>query len=131
MQSFFSVLDISSGLLLRGLGLTVAISAAAVLAGAIIGTFVGPVLTYGGRVASFPFRVFVDVVRGTPQVVRLTPEGATWVGPVAFPALQEPGLGIERQVAWTLLVLGLALLAATAVLLWTSRLRGRPPAATA
>lgn len=69
MQSFLHVLELSWGLLLRGLGLTVAISFAAVLLGSILGTFIGPVLTYGGRIASFPFRVFVDVVRGTPVLV--------------------------------------------------------------
>lgn len=84
--------------------------------------------TAGPIVASLD--VNPDVVRGMPELVRVTPDGV-WVGPVAFPALQEPGLGIERQVAWTLLCLGLALLTATAVLLWASRLRGRPPAATA
>lgn len=69
MQSFLSVLDVSSGLLLRGLLLTIAISAAAVLAGAVVGTLIGPILTYGGRIAAFPFRVLVDVVRGTPVLV--------------------------------------------------------------
>jgi polar amino acid transport system permease protein len=69
MQSFLSVLELSWGLLLRGLALTVAVSAAAVLAGSILGTLIGPVLTYGGRIASFPFRIFVDVVRGTPVLV--------------------------------------------------------------
>lgn len=69
MQSFFSVLELSWGLLLHGLALTVAVSAAAVLAGSILGTLIGPVLTYGGRIASFPFRVAVDVVRGTPVLV--------------------------------------------------------------
>jgi polar amino acid transport system permease protein len=69
LQSFFSVLDVSSGLLLRGLALTVGISAAAVLVGALIGTLIGPILTYAGRLASLPFRVLVDIVRGTPVLV--------------------------------------------------------------
>ena len=69
MQSFLSVLDLSYGLLLRGLVLTVVISAVAVLVGAVIGAVIGPVLTYGGRIAAIPFRVFVDVVRGTPVLV--------------------------------------------------------------
>ena len=69
MQSFFSVLDLSWGLLLRGLALTIGISAAAVLIGTLIGTLIGPILTYAGRLASFPFRVLVDIVRGTPVLV--------------------------------------------------------------
>ncbi|MBX3730931.1 MAG: amino acid ABC transporter permease [Candidatus Sumerlaeia bacterium] len=81
MQSFLSVLELSWGLLLRGLGLTIAISAAAVLAGAAVGTLIGPVLTYGGRIASFPFRVFVDVVRGTPVLVLIL---ASYYMPAGF-----------------------------------------------
>ena len=69
MQSFLTVLENSWALLLRGLGLTVAISLASVLLGSVLGTLIGPVLTYGGRIASFPFRVFVDIVRGTPVLV--------------------------------------------------------------
>jgi polar amino acid transport system permease protein len=81
MQSFLSVIDVSSGLLLRGLALTVAISAASVLIGSIIGTLIGPILTYGGRIASFPFRVFVDVVRGTPVLVLIL---ASYYMPAGF-----------------------------------------------
>ena len=51
MQSFLSVLDLSYRHLLRGLALTGVISAAAVVIGALIGTVIGPILTYGGRVA--------------------------------------------------------------------------------
>jgi len=81
MQSFLSVLELSWGLLLRGLLLTIAVSAAAVLAGAIIGTVIGPILTYGGRIASLPFRIFVDVVRGTPVLVLIL---ATYYMPSAL-----------------------------------------------
>jgi len=81
MQSFTSVLDLSSGLLLRGLLVTIAISAAAVLIGAVIGTVIGPILTYGGRVASFPFRVLVDIVRGTPVLVLIL---ASYYMPAGF-----------------------------------------------
>jgi polar amino acid transport system permease protein len=69
MQSFAAVLDVSTGTLMAGFALTVAISAAAVIGGTILGTFVGLALTYGGRLGSLPFRAFVDIVRGTPVLV--------------------------------------------------------------
>ena len=69
MQSFVSVLNSASGALLSGLVLTVVVSAAAVAAGALLGIVFGLVLTFGGRLAAFPFRVVVDVVRGTPVLV--------------------------------------------------------------
>src|SRR5215211_1241471 len=49
--------------------MTIGISAAAVTSGAVLGTFVGLMLTYGGRIASIPFRGFVDIIRGTPVLV--------------------------------------------------------------
>ena len=69
MQSFLSVLNSASGALLSGLVLTVVVSAAAVAAGALLGIVFGLALTFGGRLAAFPFRVVVDVVRGTPVLV--------------------------------------------------------------
>jgi polar amino acid transport system permease protein len=81
MQSFFPVLDLSAGLLLRGLALTVAISAAAVLIGSLVGTIVGPILTYSGRFATLPVRVYVDVVRGTPVLVLIL---ASYYMPAGF-----------------------------------------------
>lgn len=69
MQSFFTVLDASSGALLAGFVLTVAMSAAAVAGGTVVGLVVGLLLTYGGTLGSLPFRAFVDVVRGTPVLV--------------------------------------------------------------
>ena len=49
--------------------MTVAVSAAAVAAGVLLGIVFGLALTYGGRLLAFPFRVVVDVVRGTPVLV--------------------------------------------------------------
>ena len=69
MQSFAAVFDASAGALLAGFALTVAISAAAVAGGTILGAFIGLALTYGGRLGSLPFRAFVDIVRGTPVLV--------------------------------------------------------------
>ena len=69
MESFLKVLNSASDALVSGFIITVSVSAAAVVCGAILGTFIGLMLTYGGRVAAFPFRVLVDVVRGTPVLV--------------------------------------------------------------
>jgi polar amino acid transport system permease protein len=69
MQSFLTVLEQSSGALLRGFVLTVGMSAAAIVLGTILGLFLGLMLTYGGRIALLPFRGFVDLVRGTPVLV--------------------------------------------------------------
>lgn len=55
--------------LLKGLGVTVAISALAILAGSVLGVLVGLGLTYGGRATRWPVRVYTDVVRGTPVLV--------------------------------------------------------------
>src|SRR6185295_9258783 len=49
--------------------ITIAVSAAAVAIGSILGIVFGLALTYGGRLLAFPFRVLVDVVRGTPVLV--------------------------------------------------------------
>ena len=69
MQSFLTVLDSASGALLQGFIITIAVSATAVALGALIGMVFGLVLTFGGGLLAFPFRVVVDVVRGTPVLV--------------------------------------------------------------
>jgi polar amino acid transport system permease protein len=69
MQSFLSVLDSASGALLSGFITTVAVSATAIAAGALLGIVFGLALTFGGSLLAFPFRVVVDVVRGTPVLV--------------------------------------------------------------
>jgi polar amino acid transport system permease protein len=55
--------------LLRGLGLTVAISSLAIFAGSLLGVFVGLALTYGPRPLRFLVRGYTDFVRGTPVLV--------------------------------------------------------------
>lgn len=69
MERFLEVLDSASGPLWHGFLLTVAISGAAVVLGTILGLVIGLMLTHGGRIASLPFRGFVDIVRGTPVLV--------------------------------------------------------------
>lgn len=55
--------------LLQGLGLTVAISSLAIVAGSLLGLLVGLVLTYGSRPLRFLVRAYTDFVRGTPVLV--------------------------------------------------------------
>lgn len=69
MQSFLSVLDTASHALLAGFVLTIVVSGTAVVAGAFLGLVFGLGLTFGGRLLSLPFRIVVDVVRGTPVLV--------------------------------------------------------------
>jgi polar amino acid transport system permease protein len=69
MQSFLSILDTASGALFSGFITTIAVSAVAIAAGALLGIVFGLALTFGGRLLAFPFRVIVDVVRGTPVLV--------------------------------------------------------------
>lgn len=69
MQSFLTVLASAAGPLLYGFAITIAVSAAAVAAGAVLGTVFGLALTFGGNIVAFPFRMIVDIVRGTPVLV--------------------------------------------------------------
>ncbi|SON57456.1 Glutamine transport system permease protein GlnP [Hartmannibacter diazotrophicus] len=55
--------------LLKGIGLTVAISALAIVAGTILGIFVGLGLTYGHMLVRLVLRGYTDFIRGTPVLV--------------------------------------------------------------
>ena len=69
MQSFLTALQSAGPELVHGFFLTIATSAFSIAAGALLGTVFGLALTYGGRVGSAPFRIVVDIVRGTPVLV--------------------------------------------------------------
>jgi polar amino acid transport system permease protein len=69
VQNFELMLRAAAPGLLQGFLITIAVSAAAVAIGAFVGIVFGLALTYGGRLVAFPFRVVVDVVRGTPVLV--------------------------------------------------------------
>lgn len=69
MEKFLSILSSASEILAAAFAMTVTISAVAVIAGVFLGTITGLALSYGGRLVAFPFRVIVDVVRGTPVLV--------------------------------------------------------------
>lgn len=55
--------------LLKGLGVTVSISALSILAGSVLGVGVGLGLVYGNRVLRLLLRGYTDVIRGTPVLV--------------------------------------------------------------
>jgi polar amino acid transport system permease protein len=69
VQSFQLVFRAAAPGLIQGFLITIVVSAAAVAIGALLGIAFGLALTYGGRLVAFPFRVLVDVVRGTPVLV--------------------------------------------------------------
>jgi polar amino acid transport system permease protein len=69
MQSFLAILESASPALLSGLATTVVASLAAIVAGTVLGFLTGLALTYGGSFTALPFRLLVDVVRGTPVLV--------------------------------------------------------------
>jgi polar amino acid transport system permease protein len=69
MQGFLDVLAVSSGALINGLMITITVSGIAVAAGIALGAGFGLALTYGSAVLSFPVRMVVDIVRGTPVLV--------------------------------------------------------------
>ena len=69
MQRFLSELWAVRGQLVEGFLTTVEVSAAAIVAGSVIGLFVGIGLAFGYRLVRWPLRAYVDIVRGTPVLV--------------------------------------------------------------
>lgn len=67
--SFLDQLWLARNVILSGLGLTVSISLLAILAGSVLGVVVGLSLTYGARPIRLFFRVYTDIIRGTPVLV--------------------------------------------------------------
>jgi polar amino acid transport system permease protein len=55
--------------LLDGFVRTIEVSAAAIVAGSVLGLLVGIALAYGSRPIRWPCRFYVDVIRGTPVLV--------------------------------------------------------------
>ncbi len=67
--SFLEQLWIARYVILSGLGMSVSISALAIIAGSVVGVFVGLALVYGGGVLRFLVRAYTDIIRGTPVLV--------------------------------------------------------------
>ena len=67
--AFLDQLWAARHVILDGLGLTVSISLLAILAGSVLGVFVGLSLTYGNRWLRLVVRIYTDIIRGTPVLV--------------------------------------------------------------
>jgi polar amino acid transport system permease protein len=68
-SAFFEQIWIARLVILKGLGVTVSISALAIVAGSLLGVLVGLSLVYGNRVLRFLVRTYTDFIRGTPVLV--------------------------------------------------------------
>jgi len=68
-QSFLDVLWLARMQILQGLGMTLLISALAIVVGTFVGVFVGLALTYGATPLRWLARIYTDFIRGTPVLV--------------------------------------------------------------
>ncbi|KQY13725.1 amino acid ABC transporter permease [Rhizobium sp. Root482] len=68
-SAFLEQIWIARFVILKGLGVTVSISALAIVAGSLLGVLVGLSLVYGNRVLRFLVRAYTDFIRGTPVLV--------------------------------------------------------------
>lgn len=68
-QSFLDQLWTARYVIMSGLGMSVSISLLAILAGSVLGVFVGMALVFGGAALRFAVRAYTDIVRGTPVLV--------------------------------------------------------------
>jgi polar amino acid transport system permease protein len=66
---FFTEIQKAGWPILEGVGMTVLISALAIVLGTILGIFVALSLVYGGKPQRFVVRAFLEFVRGTPVFV--------------------------------------------------------------
>ncbi|MDQ0467863.1 amino acid ABC transporter permease [Labrys wisconsinensis] len=69
LSAFLPQLWIARWAILSGLGVTVSISALAIVLGTLLGVAVGLALTYGARPLRWLVRLYVDFLRGTPVLV--------------------------------------------------------------
>lgn len=67
--SFLDQLWLARNVILNGLGITVAISLLAILAGSVLGVLVGLALVYANRWFRLVVRAYTDIIRGTPVLV--------------------------------------------------------------
>lgn len=68
-QSFLEQLWIARFVILNGLGMTVSISILAIIAGSVLGVFVGMALAFGKAPLRLVVRAYTDIIRGTPVLV--------------------------------------------------------------
>jgi len=92
MQNFLSQAWIARWSLWDGFLLTIEIAAAAIALGTFVGCLVGIQLVFAPAVIRFPFRVYVDVMRGTPLLVLIL--AAFYIPSVAGLSLSPTQAGI-------------------------------------
>lgn len=68
-HTFFEQIWIARYVIMNGVGVTVSISLLAILAGSLLGVFVGLALVYGDTVLRLTVRAYTDIIRGTPVLV--------------------------------------------------------------
>lgn len=68
-HTFLEQLWIARYVILNGLMMTISISFLAILAGSLVGVFVGLALAYGNIVLRLVVRAYTDIIRGTPVLV--------------------------------------------------------------
>ena len=68
-HTFLEQLWIARYVILNGIGVTVSISLLAILAGSVLGVFVGLALVYTGAILRLVMRAYTDIIRGTPVLV--------------------------------------------------------------
>ncbi|WFR99074.1 amino acid ABC transporter permease [Rhizobium tumorigenes] len=68
-HSFLEQLWIARYVIVSGLMMTISISLLAILAGSVVGVFVGLALAYGNMALRFVVRAYTDIIRGTPVLV--------------------------------------------------------------
>lgn len=67
--SFLGVMWTARLALLSGFGISVLVSAVAIIAGSVVGVFVGLALTFGAKPLRWLARLYTDFIRGTPVLV--------------------------------------------------------------
>ena len=92
MDAFLNQLWIARWPILDGFLLTMAISVAAIVIGTVVGAVVGIQLVYGNWLTRLPFRIYVDVMRGTPVLVLIL--AAFYIPAIAGLSLSATEAGI-------------------------------------
>ena len=92
-MSTFDVMSATLPFLLDGLWMTIKISLVTILAGSLLGFFVGMLRTVGGKPISMTLGLYIHTLRGTPFLVHLyviyfvlPATGLSWLQLEAFPA---------------------------------------------
>ncbi len=66
---FFASIIRSQNAILAGISNTLSSSLLAILISTVVGLVFGIILTYGNKYARFPFRLYVDIIRGIPGLL--------------------------------------------------------------